>query len=114
MPVSEIAILVGGIGATVGLLQGGGVALWVGLAICTIGVVEVTAREHFSGFRSHASLLAGLPAAIVGLVVIVVLRPHQRALLLVAVVPVYGVLFWLLRGRFRSARQARVARRPAP
>ena len=42
-------------------------------------------------------------------------EPKQRALLLVVVVPVFAVLFWLLRRKFLAARQARVARlRAAP
>jgi len=40
--------------------------------------------------------------------------PRERGLLLLAVVPVYAILFWLLRKRFLTARQARLARPPAP
>lgn len=115
LPISEIAILVGAIGAAVGLIQGGGAALVVGLIVCTLGVVEVTAREHFSGFRSHASLLASIPAVAVGVGVVVVFgQPRQRSVILLAVIPVYALLFWLLRKRFMSARQARIARPPSP
>lgn len=85
------------------------------MLVCTLGVVEVTAREHFSGYRSHASLLAGIPAVGAGIVVIVLAGvPRQRGLVLLAVIPVYAALFWLLRKRFMSARQARLARPPAP
>jgi hypothetical protein len=41
------------------------------------------------------------------------LEGTNRAVLLV-IVPVFGVLFWLLRKRFWAARQARVARPPSP
>jgi hypothetical protein len=115
LPVSEIAIFVGAIGAVVGVIQGGGVALVVGLIVCTLGVAEVTAREHFSGFRSHASLLAAIPAVAAGIAVVLIFgQPRQRSLVLLAVVPVYALVFWLLRKRFLSARQARIARPPAP
>ncbi len=115
LPVSEIAIFVGAIGAVVGVIQGGGVALIVGLIVCTLGVVEVTAREHFSGFRSHASLLSAVPAVAAGIAVVLIFgQPRQRSLVLVAVVPVYAIVFWLLRKRFLSARQARIARPPVP
>jgi hypothetical protein len=115
LPISELAIFAGGIGALVGVVQGGGPALIVGVLVCTLGVVEVTAREHFSGYRSHASLLAGIPAVGAGIVVIVLAGvPRQRGLVLLAVIPVYAALFWLLRKRFMSARQARLARPPAP
>jgi hypothetical protein len=115
LPISEIAIFAGGVGAAVGLIQGGGAALAVGLIVCTLGVVEVTAREHFSGFRSHASLLAALPSVAVGFGVVLVFgTPRQRSVILLAVLPVYAILFWLLRKRFLSARQSRIARPPAP
>jgi hypothetical protein len=115
LPVSELAILVGLIAAVVGFLSGGGVPLVVGLIICALGVVEVTAREHFSGYRSHAALLAAIPAVVLEAALVVAFGdPKQGALLLVAVVPVFAVLFWLLRRRFLTARQARVARIARP
>lgn len=114
LPISEIAIFAGAVGLIVGLIQGGGVALLVGLIVCMLGVLEVTAREHLSGYRSHTTLLSAIPAVAVGALVVAVFgEPRQRALLLLAVIPVYALLFWLLRKRFVAARQARVARPPA-
>lgn len=115
LPVSEIGILIGLVTAVIGFITGGRAAVVVGIVICAFGVVEITAREHFSGYRSHTALLAAIPA--VGLeaaIVIVFGGPKQRALLLVVVVPVFAVLFWLLRRRFLAARQARVSRPPEP
>ncbi len=111
LPVSEVAILLGIIGAVVGFLNGGGPALVVGLIVCAVGVCEITAREHFSGYRSHTALLAALPAVAIeaGLVALVG-EPKQRGLLLLVVVPVFAILFWVLRRQFLAARQARVAR----
>jgi len=110
-----VAIFAGAIGLIVGLIQGGGPALIVGVIVCTLGVLEVTAREHFSGYRSHATLLAGIPAVGVELALVAAVGvPRERGLLLLAVVPVYAILFWLLRKRFLTARQARLARPPAP
>ena len=113
LPISELAILAGGIGVAVGVLfQNGGPALIIGIVVCGLGVLEVTAREHFSGFRSHSSLLAGIPAAASGALVVAVFgQPRQRAVILLVVGPVFAGLFWLLRGRFRRARQARVVAR---
>jgi len=114
LPISELAIFAGGIGVVVGVIQNGGPSLVVGLVVCGLGVLEVTGREHFSGFRSHSSLLAGIPAVAAGALVVAVFgQPRQRALVLLVVIPVYAVLFWVLRGRFRRARQARVARPPS-
>ncbi|MDQ6607565.1 MAG: hypothetical protein M3Z06_13590, partial [Actinomycetota bacterium] len=79
------------------------------------GVVEVTAREHFSGFRSHATFLSAIPAVAVEIALVVIFgEPSQRGLLVLPVVPVFAIAFWFLRRRFRSARQARLARPPMP
>ena len=97
-------------------------ALLVGLVVCALGVVEFTAREHFSGYRSHAALLAAVPAVVLGIVLVAVigkgsvrqgLSGPSRSVLLV-IVPVFALCFWLLRKRFRTARQARLVRAPAP
>jgi hypothetical protein len=114
LPVSEVAIFAGGVGMVVGLIQGGP-SLIVGIVVCALGVLEVTAREHFSGYRSHTTLLAAIPAVgVEGALVTAIGSPRQRALLLLAVVPVYAGVFWLLRKRFQVARQARIARPPTP
>jgi Flp pilus assembly protein TadB len=115
VPVSELAILAGGISFVVGMIQSGGPALYVGLIVLALGVVEITAREHLSGYRSHTTLLAAIPTvALEAALVLTAGVGSNRALLLVVVVPVFALLFYLLRRRFLAARQARVARPPAP
>jgi hypothetical protein len=115
LPISELAILVGGVGVVVGLVAAAPAALIVGIVACTLGVVEVTAREHFSGYRSHAVLLAGIPAVVAGIAMIALFGSSlKRAPLLLVVVVVFVVAFRELRKRFRTARQARIARPPAP
>jgi hypothetical protein len=114
LPVSEIAILAGGVAVVVGIVQGGGAALIVGFVVCALGVLEVTAREHFTGYRSHAMLLAAVPSVGLELALVAIVgggRSH-RALLLVAVLPVFALLTWLLRKRYRVAHHARMVRRP--
>ena len=115
LPVSEVMIFGGLISLIVWLFNRGRAELVVGSVVCALGVIEVTAREHFSGYRSHTTLLAAIPAVLieVGLFTAGV-RPRERALLLIAVVPVFAICFWLLQKRFKTARQARVARPPAP
>jgi hypothetical protein len=120
VPVAEVAILVGAIAAAIGFFGHDPPALIVGLVVCTLGVVEVTAREHFSGYRSHAGLLAAIPAVGLGIALVAIIGhgsiqhglegPSRSSLL--AVVPIFGVLFWWLRKRFRAARQARIVRPP--
>ena len=120
VPVSEIAIFAGIVGVIVGAVVSSSTALAVGVVVCALGVIEVTAREHFSGYRSHATMLAAIPAVAIGIVLVTLighgsvrrgLSGPNRAILLV-IVPVFGLLFWLLGKRFRTARQARVVRPP--
>jgi hypothetical protein len=114
VPVSEIAIFAGLVALVVWLIRGGTATMVVGIVVCTLGVLEVTAREHFSGYRSHASLLAGVPAVAIAIgVASAVADKSQRApLLLLVAAPLFGLLFWQLRKRFLAARQARLARPP--
>jgi hypothetical protein len=115
VPVSELAILVGLVAVVVWLIRGGTAILIVGLVVITLAVLEFTAREHFSGYRSHATLLAAVPAVAiaVGLVSAIGNRSDRAPLLIAVAVPIFSLLFWFLRKRFLIARQARVARPPA-
>ena len=113
IPVSEIAIFAGIVAALVGWLEHGGPALEVGIGLVVLGVLEVTVREHFSGFRSHATLLAAFPA--VGtefLLVQVMPSAWPRATALIGDAIVFVALFFPLRARYARARQARIARPP--
>jgi hypothetical protein len=113
--VSEIAIAVGALALIVGLAAASPPPLVVGVIVCTLGVGEFSAREHFSGYRSHSVLLAGIPAVAAGVVLIGLFGGSlRRGTLFVVVVPVFGILFVVLRKRFRTARQARVVRPPRP
>jgi hypothetical protein len=113
LPVSEIAILLGAVALIVGWIQGGGVALLVGLALVVLAVLEITAREHLSGYRSHATLLAAVPAVGIGLGLVTVSGEKAGdAPLLGVAIPIFLLLFWPLRKRFQTARQARIVRPP--
>ena len=116
LPVSEIAIFAGLVAVIVWLIEGGTTVLVVGLTVCTLGVLEVTAREHLSGYRSHTMLLAAVPAVAIGIgVASLIGERNTRAPYLIAVAaPIFALLFWFLRKRFLIARQARIARPPAP
>ncbi len=113
LPVSEIAIFAGLVGLVVWLVRGGTATLIVSLAVCALGVVEVTAREHFSGFRSHTMLLAAIPSLAVGIGVVSLLgtpRRERAPLLLGVAVPLFALLVWFLRRRFAIARHERAVR----
>jgi hypothetical protein len=112
LPVSELLILAGGVGAVVGLVGNAKPALIVGLVVVALGVLEFTAREHFSGYRSHTTLLAAIPTVAIEVGLITAVGFHSaRGLVLLVMVPVFAGLFWLLRRSFLIARQRRVARR---
>ena len=64
-PLVEICVLVGIVLVVVGLIMGtdrGALAIGVGIGLAALGGLELAIREHFAGFRSHSSLLAGVPA----------------------------------------------------
>jgi hypothetical protein len=114
--VSEILIFVGLVTIVVWFFARlGAAALATGIVVIGVGVVEVTAREHFSGYRSHAALLAMIPAIGLGVLLVVVSGESAgHAPLLFVAIPVYALLFWPLRKRFQVARHARVVHPPAP
>jgi hypothetical protein len=113
VPVSEFAIFVGFIAAVVGWLEHGGPALVAGIGLVMLGVVEFTAREHFTGYRSHTTLLAAIPAVVTEFVLVQVMpSAWPRATALIGDAIVFGVLVWPLRARYARARQARIARPP--
>lgn len=110
---SEIAIFAGIVVALVGWLEHGGPTLGIGIALVLLGVLEVTAREHFSGFRSHAILLAAIPAVGTEFLFVQILPSSwPRATALIGDAIVFAVLVLPLRARYARAHQARIARPP--
>jgi len=117
LPLSELLILVGAIGTVIGLQKGlshGGPPLFAGLAAVVIGTVEVTLREHLSGYRSHTLILALLPtiafhSAVVLTVAAFTSTPRVLNIALLALdAALFAFLFKLLRARFQDARRERV------
>lgn len=43
----------------IGIFGGSPTAIGVGVVLAGLGGLEVAAREHFAGYRSHTTLLAG-------------------------------------------------------
>jgi hypothetical protein len=120
-PLSELLILIGAIATIVGLsklkhgLTSGGPTLVVGVVAVLAGTVEFTLREHRSGYRSHTILLAAIPAVVVFTGTLLVLSAFVspipsvlKVAPLVLALPVFALLFKLLRGRFKDARRERV------
>ncbi len=68
-PLVELCVLVGIVLLVLGVIAGldtdrGRLALLCGLVLASLGGLDTVLREHFSGFRSHSSVLAGLPAVL--------------------------------------------------
>ena len=113
-PFTELLILVGAIGTIVGFAGQEPATLFAGLGAVVIGTLEFTIREHRTGYRSHAALLAAVPTALVhGLCALLLfaLGARKEALVLVPLaidVPVFWLLFRWLRARFDDARRERI------
>jgi hypothetical protein len=115
LPLSELVILVGLIGAVVGVARGasGRAVLFTGIGAVAIGTIEFSVREHLSGYRPHTTLLAFLPTAVFhsAAAVALVTLGSPRAVWIIAPLvldlPLFAFLFKLLRGRFLDARQQR-------
>lgn len=113
LPLSELLILAGGIGAAIAVLRGvphNAALLLAGIGAVGVGTIEVSFREHRSGFRSHAMLLALLPVialhtAVVLIVGAFTVPPRALTVGFLAVdATLYTFLVRLLRVSFSEAR----------
>jgi hypothetical protein len=68
-PLVELCVLIGLVLLVWGLFrsdeEGGRVMLVCGMALASLGGLDTALREHFSGYASHAFLLAALPAVLI-------------------------------------------------
>jgi len=104
-PLTEIAIAIGVVAVVIGLTRGaenGGPAFIAGVGISLLAVGELVVREHFSGFRSHALLLAFMPVVAVHTAVALLTKdPTATRLAVLPEAILFGGLFVLLRRRFK-------------
>jgi hypothetical protein len=103
-PLSELAVLVS-IVLIVGsfIVRGDrGVLMFAaGLLLGTLAGLEVSIREHFAGFRSHSSLLAGSAAILTITAIALAAGEVFIPILLAAGLAVFGIAFWSLREAFK-------------
>jgi hypothetical protein len=103
-PLVELSILVGIVLIVLGLfvVEGdrGRIVLVFGLALGSLGGLDTALREHFSGFRSHAALIAGVPAVLVAGVLFFAGAP--RIAVLLGTLAVFSVVFTWMRGIYRN------------
>ena len=58
-PLAELTVLAGIVALIAGVVSKSPTAIGVGVVLAALGGLEVSAREHFAGYRSHTTLLAG-------------------------------------------------------
>jgi hypothetical protein len=116
LPLSELLILVGAIGVVVGLVRGPEAnrsAIIAGVLAVGIGTIEVSLREHLSGYRSHTLLLALLPVIVFHSAVVLIVAALTRVPkvlnvgLLLVDAALGTILFKLLRTRYLDGRRER-------
>jgi hypothetical protein len=101
-PLAELVILAGIVALVIGVIGGSPTAIGVGVALAGLGGMEVAIREHFAGYRSHTTLLAGAAFVFVtGLVFYVADQILAVALAVGAVA--FAVTFLLARRAFQRA-----------
>jgi hypothetical protein len=99
-PLSELVVLLALILLVVGFVTGRAVTLGVGLGLGTLAGVELAAREHFAGYRSHNVVLAGA-AGMTAFGLLFVLTSLSPAGCVAAGAIVFGGSAWLLVAAFR-------------
>ncbi len=101
-PLAELVILAGIVCLLVGIFGQHQAAIGAGVALAGLGGLEVAIREHFAGYRSHTSLLAGAVFVLtVGLVYYVAHEVLAVALAVGAVA--FAVALYLARRAFQRA-----------
>ena len=101
-PLAELVILAGIVALAIGVIGGHPTAIGVGVALAGLGGLEVAIREHFAGYRSHTTLLAG--AAFVLTTGLVFYAANQILAVALAVgAAVFAATFYLARRAFRRA-----------
>ena len=110
-PLVEVCVLIGIVLVIGGFIAGGergGLAIGVGIGLAGLGGLELAIREHFAGFRSHSTLLAGVPA-IATLAILFYAGPEslETAARLGIAAAVFGLCFFAFSTMFK--RKAGVA-----
>jgi len=58
-PLAELTVLAGIVALVIGIVSASPTAIGIGVVLAGLGGLEVSIREHFAGYRSHTTLLAG-------------------------------------------------------
>ncbi|MBS1862460.1 MAG: hypothetical protein JSS68_12195 [Actinobacteria bacterium] len=101
-PLAELAILAGIVCLAIGIFGSHEALIGVGVGLAAVGGMEVAIREHFAGYRSHTTLLAGFV-----FVVVVGVLFYVAGLVLAYALPIgavcFAIAFYLARRAFQRA-----------
>jgi hypothetical protein len=101
-PLAELAILAGIVCLAIGIFGSHETLIGVGVGLAAVGGMEVAIREHFAGYRSHTTLLAGFIFVVVTGVLF-----YAVGLVLAYALPIgavcFAVAFYLARRAFQRA-----------
>jgi hypothetical protein len=95
-------ILAGIVCLLVGVVGGHEMAIGVGVVLAGLGGMEVAIREHFAGYRSHSTLLAGFAFVLTTGLVYYVGHTILAVALGVGAVA-FAIAFYLARRAFQRA-----------
>ena len=104
VPLVELCVLAGLVLIVTWVLSDGSrsrLLLGCGIALAALAGLELSVREHFTGFRSHSTLLAGVVAILAGTALLLLTALPQPLLLGIAIA-VFGAVFVALRSAFRA------------
>ena len=101
-PLVELAVLAGLVILVYGFVTGQPLPLAVGLALGSLAGLELSVREHFAGYRSHTTLLAGT-AFVFTVGVLYYVAGLILLICLIAGAAAFAAAFLALRQAFRKA-----------
>lgn len=101
-PLAELVILAGIVSLVIGVIGSNPTLIGVGVVCAGLGGLEVAIREHFAGYRSHTTLLAGAAFVLTtGLVYYVANQILAVALAIGAIA--FAIVFYIARRAFQRA-----------
>jgi uncharacterized integral membrane protein len=101
-PLAELVILGGIVALAIGVFSGNPTAIGIGVALAGLGGLEVAIREHFAGYRSHTTLLAGATFVLTTGLVFYAADQILAVALAIGLVA-FAIVFYLARRAFQRA-----------
>jgi hypothetical protein len=105
-PLTELVVFLALVFGVVGFIRfdtrSGKVMVVAAMVLGSLGGLEVSIREHFSGFRSHTTLLAGAAGVAAAMVSFFTFGKHMGRIVFLPIgLVVFAAAFWPLRQAFK-------------